>query len=603
MDVNLLGYNINISKRLPQGTQDPQQSAMDQSRVRKAVDILQKYQRGKEQLDAKIVDNEMWYRSRHWDVIRKEYAKDKPEPVTAYLFNILANKHADAMDNYPKPNFLPKDPDDVQEAQQLSEIVPVILKSTNYRTMYSNAWWYKLKHGFVIKGMFWDAEAGNGLGDIKPSYIDALNCAWEPGITDIQDSKNFFVWALEDTDYLKEQMPEIADQLSSDKPIVPKQYVQDDHQDLSDKTLMIDWYYFITNAEGKRTLQLCKLAGDVAFFCSEDYPEFVDNGYYACNKYPVVFDVLFPEEGTLTGFGFIDIAKNPQIYIDKLDAIIVENAFKAGRKRFFNKRGGGVNMDHVADWSREFVEVEGNIGEDYIREWQVAPLHPFIVQHRQEKIAEIKEISSNDVFTSGQGGKGVTAASAIYALQEAGNKISRDMIGSTYEVYRQEMTFVVEHIRQLYTTPRTFRIDKPDGKYEFVDYDNTHLQQQPLQPMYEGEETKYRKPEFDIDIVPEKSNPYSTMLHNEMAKEMFAAGFFNPQLAEPALVALEMMTFEGKEKIAEMIRNNSLMFQQMQQMQQTLARVQPVLQALAVQRQGIAGQGVPAGGNGGVLQG
>ena len=99
----------------------------------------------------------------------------------------------------------------------------------------------------------------------------------------------------------------------------------------------------------------------MAFFCSEDYPEFVEKGYYTCNKYPVVFDVLFPEEGTLTGFGFIDIAKNPQIYIDKLDAIIVENAFKAGRKRFFNKRGGGVNMDHVADWSREFVEVEGNI--------------------------------------------------------------------------------------------------------------------------------------------------------------------------------------------------------------------------------------------------
>jgi len=602
--MNLFGYNINISKQTLPGAQgaqaQKQDTVMDQSRVRKAIDILQKYQQGKEQLDAKIVDNEMWYRSRHWDTIRKEYAKDKPEPVTAYLFNILANKHADAMDNYPKPNFLPKDPDDVQEAQQLSEIVPVILKSTNYRTMYSNAWWYKLKHGFVIKGMFWDAEAGNGLGDIKPSYIDALNCAWEPGITDIQDSKNFFVWALEDTDYLKEQMPEIADQLSSDKPIVPKQYVQDDHQDLSDKTLMIDWYYFITNAEGKRTLQLCKLAGDVAFFCSEDYPEFVDNGYYTCNKYPVVFDVLFPEEGTLTGFGFIDIAKNPQIYIDKMDAIIVENAFKAGRKRFFYRQNAGINMNEAADWSKEFIPTEGNPSEENIREWQVAPLHPFIVQHRQEKIAEIKEISSNDVFTSGQGGKGVTAASAIYALQEAGNKISRDMIGSTYEVYRQEMTFVVEHIRQLYDTPRTFRIDKPNGSYDFKDYDNSHLQQQPLPPMYEDEEPKYRKPEFDIDIVPEKSNPYSTMLHNEMAKEMFGAGFFNPQLAESALVALEMMTFDGKDKIAEMIRANSQMYQQMQQMQQTLMRVQPILQSLTTVQQG---GGMIQDGNGTVFPG
>lgn len=598
MKLNMFGYTVNIAKKTPEGAQGPAQPTMDDARVKKALEILQEYQRGKEQLDAKIVDNEMWYRSRHWDIIRKKQKRDEPEPVTAYLFNILANKHADAMDNFPKPNFLPKGREDEQEAIRLTEIVPAVLKANNYRKVYSNAWWYKLKHGFVIKGMFWDAEAGNGLGDIKPSYIDALNCAWEPGITDIQDSKNFFVWALEDTEYLKKQMPEIADRLSSDKPIVPKQYVQDDQSDLSKKTLMIDWYYFIDSPSGKKTLQLCKLAGDVAYFCSEDYPEFVEKGYYECNQYPVEFDVLFPEEGTITGFGFIDVAKNPQIYIDKMDAIIVENAFKAGRKRFFFKRGGNININQAADWSNEFIEVEGNIGEENIREFQVAPLNPFIIEHRKEKIAEVKEISSNDVFNSGSGGKGVTAASAIYALQEAGNKVSRDMIATSYEVFRREMTFLVEHIRQLYNVTRTFRIDKPNGSYEFVDYNNEGLQPQQLPAMYEGEEPKYRKPEFDIDISPEKSNPYSTMLHNEMAKEMFSAGFFNPQMAEPALVALEMMTFEGKEKIAEMIRNNSMMYQQMMQMQQTLMRVQPVLQALAVQR-----QGVPAGGNGGVLPG
>jgi len=599
MNFNLFGYNVNISRNIPKGAQEGLRTGMDRSRVRAALDTLQKYQRGKEQLDAKIVDNEMWYRSRHWDLIRKEYAKDKPEPVTAYLFNILANKHADAMDNYPKANFLPKDRDDIQEAQRLTEIVPAILKANNYRKVYSNAWWYKLKHGFVIKGMFWDPEANNGLGDIKPSYIDALNCAWEPGITNIQDSKNFFVWALEDTEYLKKQMPEIADKLSSDKPIIPKQYIQDDQNDLSDKTLMIDWYYFIENSQGRKTLQLCKLAEDIPYFCSEDYPEYVEKGYYECNQYPVEFDVLFPEEGTITGFGFIDIAKNPQIYIDKLDAIIIENAFKAGRKRWFYKRSSGINLDDATDWSKEFIETEGSLSEDSIREWQVTPLHPFIVQHRQEKISELREISANDVFNSGQGGKGVTAAAAIYALQEAGNKVSRDMISSSYEVFRREMTFLVEHIRQLYNVTRTFRIDMPNGTYEFVDYDNSGLRPQLFPSMYEGEVPKYRKPEFDIDIVPEKSNPYSTMVHNEMAQAMFKAGFFNPQMAESALIALEMMTFEGKEKIAEMIRANAMMYQQMQQMQQTLMRVQPILQALAAQQK----QGVLPGGDSRVLQG
>jgi len=139
----------------------------------------------------------------------------------------------------------------------------------------------------------------------------------------------------------------------------------------------------------------------------------------------------------------------------------------------------------------------------------------------------------------------------------------------------------------------------PNGTYEFVDYDNSGLRPQLFPSMYEGEEPKYRKPEFDIDIVPEKSNPYSTMVHNEMAQAMFKAGFFNPQMAESALIALEMMTFEGKEKIAEMIRANAMMYQQMQQMQQTLMRVQPILQALAAQQK----QGVLPGGDSRVLQG
>ena len=43
------------------------------------------------------------------------------------------------------------------------------------------------------------------------------------------------------------------------------------------------------------------------------------------------------------------------------------------------------------------------------------------------------------------------------------------------------------------------------------------------------------------------------MAANELAKELYSLGFFNPDRAEEALGALDMMTFEGIEKVREKI--------------------------------------------------
>lgn len=570
--MRILGYNVNIEKVQPEGDPLAPQAVTSRATAARGLEILKLYAADSQMLDAKIQENERWYRSRYWDMINAKGKKktNRPEPVSAMLFNVLANKHADAMDNYPKPTLLPQERDDEQEAARLTEIVPLILDRNNHRKTYSDAWWYKLKHGFVVKAVLWDEDKSNGMGDIETPYIDKLHIFWQPGITDLQKSRNLFVCNLEDDDELRELYPGVR--ISSDKPITLLEYQDNPNSGtiLENKTLVTDWYYKRRTEDGRTLVHMIKLVGAEVVYASEDDPDKADTGMYDDGKYPFLIDVLFPEEGTCVGFGFVDIAKSPQIYIDKMDQIIVENALMAGKKRWFRKRGGPINMEQFADWDNPFVDVEGNLDETALREIQVSPLPATVPAHRQVKVQELKDVTSNDVFNSGEGGKGVTAASAIYALQEAGNKVSRDMIGMTYDTFRQEMSLVISRIRQFYNVPRPYRIDRPDGSREFVSFDNRGMQPQQYPPMYPGEEPKYRSPEFDIKIGAEKSNPYNTMMMNEMGQGMFAAGMFNPQMAEPALVALEMMQFEGKEKIGEMIRQNSLMFQQMQQMQQAL---------------------------------
>ena len=115
--------------------------------VRKARQTLAKYKEGKAVLDKRIVSNEQWWKLRHWGEIGYDKDDTRPMPASAWLFNSLANKHADAMDNIPEPTVLPREKSDEEVAKQLSLILPAILERCGYEKLYSDGWWYKLKNG------------------------------------------------------------------------------------------------------------------------------------------------------------------------------------------------------------------------------------------------------------------------------------------------------------------------------------------------------------------------------------------------------------------------------------------------------------------------
>lgn len=565
--------------------------------------ILKDYFAAKKMLDSRIVENQKWWKGRHWELFRAQHSKNDPEPVTMYLFNMLANKHADAMDNYPDFNILARKAEDVSEAEKLSKIVPMVYQYNHFRRTYSRAWWYKLQNGCAVYGQFWDPDLMEGLGDISLTRLDILNLAWEPGISNVQDSRNFFVIGLEDNDLLAEAYKDVLDEgalLDSKKIISPKEYAYDDNIDTSKKSVVVDWYRRMKGADGRIQLHLVKFVGNTVLVNSQEDEKYAETGLYDHGMYPVVFDTLFPEEGYPTGFGLIDVAKNPQMYIDKLDQIISKNALVSGKQRWFFRKDK-IKEEDLLDFSKDAVPVEGTIDETFLKAFQANPLDRFIIEHRNAKIMEMKEITGSTEFTRGEGGKGVTAAAAIYALQEAGNKLSRDMIGETYENLTEQAYMTVENIRQFYDVERDFRIRGEDGQYDYVSYSNANIRPQQLPPAYEGEgmiedpETgemvpdpdykgKYRKPIFDIQIVPEKKSPYSKAVHNEMATQMFQMGMFDPRRAAEAQLALDMMSFEGKDVLVQKIAKNGQLVEQFQQvtgqMQEEMGKMWEIIRRL-----------------------
>lgn len=552
--------------------------------IKKAEKTLHEYAECKKNLEERIIENEQWWKLRHWEQLRsKSNNKQDPEPVSAWLFNSIINKHADFMDNYPEANVLPREESDKETAKILSDIVPYVLEQNGYEQTYSDETWYKLKAGTGVYGVFWNQSKEGGIGDIDIKRCDLLKLFWESGITDIQDSRNVFSLELADNDILESQYPFLAGSMSSSSALTDiAKYIYDDKVSTDGKTVVVDWYYKKTiqdseNEYGlpvtKTVLHYCKFCNGEVLYASENDPA-MEKGWYEHGKYPFVFDVMFPEEGTPAGFGYIDIMKDCQMYIDKMGQAILKNAYLGAKPRYLSKDGSGINEEEFTDLSKDIVHYNGD--PNAVKPIENPQLSSIYVEVMNNKIEELKETSGNRDFSQGSTTSGVTAASAIAALQEAGSKLSRDMIKSTYRSFSDVVYLVIELIRQFYTVPRAFRITNDSGMLQFITMDNSNIRPEAAGNDF-GVVTGGRQPYFDITVTAQRSSPFTKIAQNELAKEMYNLGFFNPQLSDQALLCMGMMQFDGKEEIERKIRENGTMYQQLQQMQATMAQMAQVI--------------------------
>nr|DAL59423.1 MAG TPA_asm: Portal protein [Bacteriophage sp.] len=575
-------------------TEQPQQSAPTEphftpDKVSEVLQILHEYKDGKTTVDMKATENQEWWRLRHWNVIqgKTEAGKAKVEVGSAWAVNSILNKHADFMDSFPKANVLAREADDEEEAQILSKILPAIEEHTDAEQVYNTAGYDFLIDGTAITSVLWDPMAHDGMGDIKKTNVDIHNVFWQPGIEDIQQSKYFFDVSVADVNDVKLQYPDIADRIGGGKQGFITEYIHDDNINHQNDIEIINCYYkklemrpVLINIDPqtvaqhlvpREILHMAIIIGDQCVFCSEDNPEYQD-GFYKHGKYPYVFRKCFPVKDSPCGFGYLDIMKYPQRDIDKLDQAIMKNTMMKAKPRWWVKKNADINKEAFADWNEEIVEVgSGDLGSA-VQQMDVDTLPAIVETHLEAKIDELKEISGNRDFSQGSTASGVTAASAIAALQEAGSKLSRDINKAMYRGSREEYYLEIELIRQFYTEPRTFRIDDGSGRYEYMDYSNVNIAPQDITT---PEGTRHKKSIFDLEVSAEKQSPFSRASQNETAKELYQMGLFAPDNATSALVCLDMMEFEGKEKIKQQIQQNDTFMQQFQNMQQLIIQLSP----------------------------
>lgn len=557
---------------------------MNEKRLKKANELLEKYKAGKAMHDQRVIENEKWYRLRHWEQIRGNGGNQarRHETKTPWLFNALNILHADAMDAYPRLNVLPREQEDEEEAKRLSSIIPVVLKQNKFKNVYSENTWKKGRSGTAIYSVLWDTRKLNGLGDISINAVDVLNLFWEPGKDDLQKSANVFHVEMMDKEAVKNRYPNLDKKALGSEGFRVREYESDESRHYDDKVAVVDWYYKAELEDGRTVLHYCKYINQTVLYASEDdynAPEGQEppavRGWYDHGLYPFVIDAFYPEEGTPAGFGLIDVNKSTQMDVDLMQSAIVTNTNMRAYPRYANRSDGGINPEDFMDWTKPLINYEGNSLEQDLLPIVIPDMPGTCINVLQNTVEMLKQTSGSTDFATGRSTGGVTAYSAIAALIETAGKNTKAFSEGSYRAFEEIGLQVIELIRQFYEFDRQFRIEGEAGRMEFVQYNNAQLQKRALGMKMNGEEM-YRLPLFDLDITTERESTYTRLAQNELAKELMGMGVFNPQNVDQSLMMLDMMDFDGKEKLISKL-------QEMGTMAQMLAYFQQIALTLAQQ--------------------
>ena len=368
---------VNNEGKLESEPQQLEMKPIGKEQLKKFTKILREYKAGKARTEARIIAAEQWWKLRNTAEEQKKTeigADGGFTSVSAWLHNVVTSKHADAIEQYPEPNILPREEGDKAEAQLLTAIVPCVLEQNDFQGTYDKAMWAKTKYGCGTYKVVWDKNLINGLGDIRVDKVNLLNIYWEPGVEDIQKSRYFFQTELVDKDVLRKKYPELEGSLKG-QGILSARFLYDDTVNTADKATVIEVYYKVWE-NGRKVLHYCKYVEDFVIYATENETQpitddmgqpiaapMAQTGLYDHGDYPYVFDPLFPIEGSPCGYGYIDLGLNPQTAIDLMNTAFVKNAVVGSIPRFIsNNDTASLNEKEFLDTKKPHCAYQGKSG-------------------------------------------------------------------------------------------------------------------------------------------------------------------------------------------------------------------------------------------------
>ena len=492
------------------------------------------------------------------------------------LKSTFNNCIADQMDNMPEALMVPETKELESVAEDLTDVVRWVLNRNCYEKMHRSRVEDCFCTGTAVTQVVWDNDMDGGKGNVAVLRWPVEAFLWDPTAENIQDARAVFKVSWHPMSWYEEHYPDKAEDIGNDKGEYGGLGVPDSQEESTlrdeERAMLVEYWYRNYDAKKRRyTVNVAYLAGGVLL---ESYKDVYRHGMY-----PFVLDVFTPIEGLPVGDGLVQELAPMMRYINRYASYIDMNLRMSSKGRLLVDRNAGIDKNALVDWENDVIEGD-RIDSSALQWLQNQPFTGMVTQQMLQLQTDLKQDSGQNQFTRGETAGGITAASAISALQEAGGKITRLRTATLNQGFRDIVEQIMWLINQFYDKKRVLYITgKQVGEMKEVDASPERLfgkrKGEALPP-----------PPYSVQVQVQRRNPLRQQAQNELFMQAYSMSAQAGQIF-PLSVLFELLQVDGKDRILPVLRATETLTQQMQQMQMQLEQMAAQNQQLIEQTQNL----------------
>lgn len=490
---------------------------------------------------------------------RQDEGKDPKQKKTIQLqtlkstFNCIV---ADQMDNMPEAQLSPERADLIDVVDDMNDAVRYILAHNKYEELHRVRVEDFVGVGTAITQVCWDQTMDGGKGNIALIRWPVEAFLWDPMYEDIQDARACIKVSWHPLSWYAAHYPEKAQYVQNESgghegvgltDSQAAKYGQDEELAM----LMEYWYRRFDAKENKYTI-------NVAYFAGGALLEHAEN-VFEHGMYPFVLDVFSRCEGMPVGPGQVDEMAPTMRYINRYMAYIDMNLRMSSKGRLLLRKGANIDKEALADWSQDVIEGDRVAPED-VHWLQNQPFTGMVVQQLLQLQSDIKQDSGQNQMTRGETAGGVTAASAISALQEAGGKITRLRTAVLNHGFARIVEQVMWLMHQFYGNDRRMMIS---GRTTEIDASAKHLF---------GNGNVYPAPPYSVQVQVSRRNPLRVQAQNDLFLQAYSMSA-QAGTSFPLTTLFQLLNVDGKDKILPVLAQNERTTQIIQGLQQQIEQL------------------------------
>ena len=417
--------------------------------------------------------------------------EEHPGSVTNVIHRIIESQIADLIDKPYSSSAKGWEPGDDMFAEQAQNMVDYVLYRNKFKDKINQSEHDRLELGTTIIKVWFDADELDGKGMPKFEMISPANFFPDPKVTSAHDIQNgeFHIHATpKPLSFFRKQWPNKGKYVNREVsiPYDPDATFTDAetdevHTETSMKALLLECY--MKDEKGK--LYCLHVANDILL--EDSRVTMKDKPIQRRNLYPFRPIVCYPRRGTMWGMGDVEILIPTQDLINELDDQIRINARLMGNPQIVVGMGAGKGFDFRKWTSKPGLRIPMR-DQNSFNVVPAVPVSSDVPIRREKAFQEADLIAGTPDVNRGEKPGAVTAAAAIMALQQAGQKTvvhKNEMFKAGWE---DVLELLFDEIMENWDEEMWVRIDgdKPDWKFmNPQDFKNIPIM---VPNMMEGEE-------------------------------------------------------------------------------------------------------------------